>query len=100
MWYAAVCAALAAVGHAGELYRASGHSGGQAMPKRTSKSGGELFIVDNSDDDWKVLRYLRDWCDLSKAIDVATGYFEIGSLLDARRQLAEEVLKNSHVATR
>ncbi|HEX7448692.1 MAG TPA: hypothetical protein VF306_14165 [Pirellulales bacterium] len=51
------------------------------MPKRTSKSGGELFIVDNSDDDWKVLRYLRDWCDLSKAIDVATGYFEIGSLL-------------------
>lgn len=51
------------------------------MPKRTSKTGGELFIVDNSDDDWKVLRYLRDWCDLSKAIDIATGYFEIGSLL-------------------
>lgn len=23
------------------------------MPKRTSKTGGELFIVDNSDDDWK-----------------------------------------------
>ncbi|MGH7134094.1 MAG: helicase-related protein, partial [Pirellulales bacterium] len=51
------------------------------MPKRTSKTGGELFIVDNSDDDWKVLRYLRDWCDLSKGLDVATGYFEIGSLL-------------------
>lgn len=51
------------------------------MPKRTSKTGSELFIVDNSDDDWKVLRYLHDWCQLSKAIDVATGYFEIGGLL-------------------
>ena len=51
------------------------------MPTRTSKTGSELFIVDNSDDDWKVLRYLRDWCRYSKAIDVATGYFEIGSLL-------------------
>ncbi len=51
------------------------------MPKRTSKSGSELFIVDNSDDDWKVLRYLHDWCQLSKGIDIATGYFEIGGLL-------------------
>jgi superfamily II DNA or RNA helicase len=51
------------------------------MPRRTSKTGSELFIVDNSDDDWKVLRYLRDWCDLSKGIDIATGYFEIGALL-------------------
>jgi superfamily II DNA or RNA helicase len=53
----------------------------QDMPKRTSRTGSELFIVDNSDDDWKVLRYLRDWCGISKAIDIATGYFEIGSLL-------------------
>jgi superfamily II DNA or RNA helicase len=51
------------------------------MPKRLSPSGSELFIVDNSDTDWKALRYLHDWCQLSKAIDVATGYFEIGSLL-------------------
>src|SRR5437588_1087860 len=51
------------------------------MPNRTSKSGSELFIVDNSDVDWKVLRYLHDWCQLSKAIDVATGYFEISALL-------------------
>ncbi len=51
------------------------------MPTRTSSSGSELFIVDNSDQDWKVLRYLHDWCQLSKAIDIATGYFEIGSLL-------------------
>lgn len=51
------------------------------MPKRQSASGSELFIVDNSDQDWKVLRYLHDWCQISKAIDVATGNFEIGSLL-------------------
>jgi phosphatidylserine/phosphatidylglycerophosphate/cardiolipin synthase-like enzyme len=51
------------------------------MPSLTSKAGSELFIVDNSDDDWKVLRYLHDWCQISKAIDVATGYFEIGALL-------------------
>jgi hypothetical protein len=57
------------------------------MPKRTSTTGSELFIVDNSDADWKVLRYLKDWCQLSKSIDIATGYFEIGSLL----ALQEEV---------
>jgi hypothetical protein len=51
------------------------------MPSRTSKTGSELFIVDNSDEDWKVLRYLHDWCQISRAIDIATGYFEIGSLL-------------------
>src|SRR3954452_12130318 len=51
------------------------------MPKGTSVTGSELFIVDNSDTDWKVLRYLHDWCQLSKGIDVATGYFEIGGLL-------------------
>lgn len=51
------------------------------MPKRQSVSGSELFIVDNSDQEWKVLRYLHDWCQISKAIDVATGNFEIGSLL-------------------
>lgn len=45
------------------------------------KSGSELFIVDNGDVDWKVLSYLAEWCSLSKAIDIATGYFEIGSLL-------------------
>lgn len=52
------------------------------MPKRQNHaSGSELFIVDNSDEDWKALRYLHDWCQLSKAIDIATGYFDIGSLL-------------------
>ena len=43
--------------------------------------GSELFIVDNSDEAWKVVRYLHEWCQISKAFDIATGYFEIGSLL-------------------
>lgn len=52
------------------------------MPKRTSrKVGSELFIVDNSAEDWKALRYLRDWCQISKGLDIATGVFEVGSLL-------------------
>ncbi len=54
---------------------------GHLMPNRTSVTGSELFIVDNSDTDWKVLRYLHDWCQLSQSIDIATGYFEIGALL-------------------
>jgi hypothetical protein len=33
------------------------------MPVRSSaRVGSELFIVDNSQDDWNVLRYLHDWC--------------------------------------
>jgi superfamily II DNA or RNA helicase len=44
-------------------------------------SASDLFIVDNSDSDWKVRSYLAEWCDLSQAIDIATGYFEIGALL-------------------
>lgn len=51
------------------------------MPKRTSPTGSELFIVDNSVTEWKVVKYLHDWCDISKRFDIATGYFEIGALL-------------------
>lgn len=40
------------------------------MPKRVSSSGSELFIIDNSDQEWKVLRYLHDWCQISDKIDV------------------------------
>jgi len=50
------------------------------VPQRISKTGSELFIVDNSDDDWKVIRYLHDRCQLSKSIDIATGFFKIGVL--------------------
>ena len=52
------------------------------LPKRTSnKSGSELFIVDNSEEDWKALRYLHDWCQISRSLDVASGFFEVGALL-------------------
>ena len=63
------------------------------MPPQRPKSGGELFIVDNADDDWKVQRYLHDWCDISRAFDIATAYFEIGSLLalDGEWQKLEQI---------
>jgi superfamily II DNA or RNA helicase len=63
------------------------------MPNRTSKTGSELFIVDNSDADWKVVRYLHDWCQISRAIDIATGYLEIGALL----ALKDEWQKVDHI---
>lgn len=56
------------------------------MPNRQSITGSELFIVDNSDEEWKVLRYLHDWCQISKAIDCATGHFEIGALLALKHE--------------
>ncbi len=48
------------------------------------KPGSDLFIVDNSDADWKVRNYLTEWCGLAKTIDIAAGYFEIGALLALR----------------
>ena len=48
----------------------------------TSKSkSGPLFIVDNSTS-WTGLRYLQEWAEISTAFDIATGYFEIGALLE------------------
>src|ERR1700704_3132617 len=56
-------------------------------------SGGELFIVDNSESDWKGLRYLQDWTEIASAFDIATGYFEIGALLalDGKWQKLEKI---------
>ena len=51
------------------------------MGEARARTGTELLIVDNSDDEWKVSSYLRQWSDLSKQFDIATGYFEIGGLL-------------------
>src|SRR5260370_42598098 len=51
------------------------------MDKPEERRGGDLFIVDNAEKDWKVIRYLHDWADLAHTFDIATGYFEIGSLL-------------------
>ena len=50
-------------------------------PSIPKQHRGNLFIVDYRDKDWTVRRYLHDWCEISRAIDIATGYFEIGSLL-------------------
>lgn len=54
---------------------------GTPLGVKRGKSGGDLFIVDNSDSDWKVRDYLYEWADIASAFDVATGYFEIGALL-------------------
>lgn len=45
------------------------------------KTGSDLFIVDNSDEEWKVLNYLSEWSGISSKFDIATGYFEVGALL-------------------
>ncbi len=62
------------------------------MTKRDHK-GGDLFIVDNSDADWKVQQYLHEWADLATKFDIATGYFEIGALLalDGQWQKLEQI---------
>lgn len=51
------------------------------MTDKLARSGSDLFIVDNADSEWNVLRYLTGWCRLSSGLDVASAYFEIGSLL-------------------
>jgi hypothetical protein len=55
--------------------------------------GGELFIVDNSVSGWTGVRYLHDWTDVAKTFDIATGFFEIGALLelDGKWQQLEKV---------
>ena len=55
--------------------------------------GRDLFIVDNSVSGWTGLRYLEEWTGIAKAFDIATGYFEIGSLLalDGKWQALEKI---------
>jgi hypothetical protein len=54
---------------------------GDAEGSSGQGGAGELFIVDNSEEHWKALEYVRQWCGLSRSIDIATGYFEVGALL-------------------
>ncbi len=63
------------------------------MTERTSTSASELFIVDNSDSAWKGIRYLQEWTEIARSFDIATGYFEIGSLLalDGKWQKLEKI---------
>ncbi|WP_022778291.1 helicase-related protein [Butyrivibrio sp. AE3009] len=41
----------------------------------------DLYIVDNSNEEQTVKKYLKEWCPISKQMDIATGYLEIGGLL-------------------
>ena len=43
---------------------------------------GPLFVVDNSEGGRSGLEYLREWCELAQSMDIASGFFEIGALLD------------------
>src|SRR5262249_41495632 len=47
-----------------------------------SQAGGDLFIIDNSISGWTGVRYLREWVDFANRFDIATGYFDVGSLLE------------------
>lgn len=49
---------------------------GEINNKPERKSGADIFIVDNSDTDWKVKQYLHEWADIAHSFDIATGYFE------------------------
>lgn len=40
-----------------------------------------LYIVDNASEQQSVKHYLKEWCSVSKQMDIATGYLEIGGLL-------------------
>ena len=59
----------------------------------SEEGGGDLFIVDNSVSGWTGLEYLRQWSDLARSIDIATGFFEIGALLalDGKWQQLEKI---------
>jgi superfamily II DNA or RNA helicase/HKD family nuclease len=58
-----------------------------------NKSDGDLFIVDNNISGWTGLKYLEQWTEISTSFDIATGYFEIGSLLalDGHWQKLEKI---------
>ena len=47
----------------------------------TRRESTPLFIVDNTDGGRDGLGYLREWCEIADAFDIATGYFEAGALV-------------------
>jgi superfamily II DNA or RNA helicase len=61
--------------------------------RSADSTGRDLFIVDNGVSGWTGLRYLQEWTEIAKAFDIATGYFEIGSLLalDGKWQGLEKI---------
>ena len=78
----------------GELHlKAKGADASIETSRVAEGRGGELFIVDNSDSEWKGLKYLQDWTEVARAFDIASGFFEIGALLalDGRWQKLEKI---------
>ena len=65
-----------------------------------------LYTVDNSTEEQSVKAYLKAWCSVSKQMDIATGYLEIGGLLELDRDwqkldkiriiLGNEVTQRTH----
>ncbi len=55
----------------------------EAEPSEPQRKSSDLFVVDNDDlVECKVAWYLSQWCDIARTLDIASGYFEIGALLD------------------
>ncbi len=52
------------------MLEAKDKAGAKSADKR---QGGDLFIVDNSDAEWKVKNYLREWTEIAHTFDIATG---------------------------
>ena len=51
------------------------------MSSKKVAHGRDLFIIDNSISGWAGHRYLEEWAEIARAFNIATGHFEIGSLL-------------------
>lgn len=45
-----------------------------------------IYIVDNTTVDQSAKKYLSEWCDISRQMDICTGYLEIGGLLSIDNQ--------------
>lgn len=56
------------------------------------RKGGDVFIVDNSDTDWKVRDYLREWTEISHSFDTAH-YQKIVAALSVTIRLMAEIDK-------
>lgn len=39
-----------------------------------TKSGGERFIVENSDESWTGLSKIQDWTEIANGFDITTGH--------------------------
>ena len=63
------------------LLQSVSESSKTSKPTDMNKPDPEVFIIDNSVPERKVLHCLKQWILASKAADIATGFFEIGGLL-------------------